>query len=380
MKLFVLFGALLLPFSHALTADQLGDAVAAFEKSDFATAETAVRAALAKQPNSVQALTLFGAILDSEKKYAEAEDVYRRALRLSPASPSLLNNYANHQVTVGNLTGARASYLKVLAADPTHANANLQLASMAVQHKNGVEALTYLQHLSPENRALPQAQVLAMQAYFLAGHAADARADLDRLNSARDPALTFTAGLALASIGEYAEAENQFSRVLESAPTNFDVLYNLGLAAYHAQHFERARDAFAGALAQRPRDVDTLYNLAGVHIQLNERDKALSFLAEAANADPSRADVQLSIAQTSNDLGYVADALQAYDRYLKLIPTDTSAQRERGFMLAASGDIPGGIAVLKAYLQKHPNDPKALYEIGIAEALSDPATCCTASE
>lgn len=374
MKLFVLFGALLLPFPHALTADQLGDAIAAFNKGDLATAETAVRAALSSQPDSVQALTLFGTILDSEKKFSEAEDVYRHALRLAPRSPSILNNYANHQVEVGDVAGARASYLKVLAADPSHANANLQLAAMAIQHKNGAEALTYLQHLKPEERALPQAQLLAIQAQYLAGRATEAHADLDRLNSAHDPALAFTAGLSLASIGEYAEAENQFSRVLESAPTNFDVLYNLGLAAYHAHQFERARDAFASALVQRPGDIDTLYNLAGVHIALNERDKALSFLAEAAKADPSRADVQLSIAETSNDLGYVADALQAYDRYLKLVPNDTSAQRERGFMLAASGDIPGGIAVLKSYLQKRPNDPKALYEIGIAEALSDPAT------
>ena len=373
MKFLVVLCALLLPFPHALIADELQDAVAAFQRGDLAAAETAVRSVLSKQPDDARSLTLLGTILDGEQKYPEAETAYRRALRLAPQSITLLNNYANHQMSVGDLNGARASYLKVLAADPARANANLQLASIAVQQKKGAEALGYLQRLTSEDRSLPQVQVLEMQALFLSNRQTEARVILDRLTSSGDPRLNFTAGLALASLGEYNEAEIQFSRALEAAPANFDVLYNLGLAAYHAGHFERARDVLQAVLAQRPRDVDTLYNLAGVHIQLNGRDKALSLLAEAARLDPSRANVQLSIAQTSNDLGYVADALQAYDRYLKLVPNDSSAQRERAFMLAASGDIPGGIAGLKAYLGKHPHDPKALYEIGIAEAVSDPA-------
>ncbi|MBV8830205.1 MAG: tetratricopeptide repeat protein [Acidobacteriaceae bacterium] len=372
MKLFVVFGALLLPFAHPLMGSDFEEAAAAFERGDLRAAEVAVRSVLAKQPDDARALTLLGAVLDSEQKYQDAERAYRRALALAPNSLTLLNNYANHQMAVGDLNGARTSYLKVLAGDPTRANANLQLASISVRQKKAPEALRYLQHLTPADRSLPEVGLLEMQALFLARRRDEAQAILERLNSRSDPRLSFSAGLGLASIGEYNEAEIQFSRALEAAPANFDVLYNLGLAAYHATHYERARDVLQSALAQHPNDVDTLYNLAGVYIQLNQRDKALSLLAEAARIDPSRPNVQLSIAQTSNDLGYVADALAAYDRYLNLVPNDSSAQRERAFMLAASGDIPGGIAGLKRYLERYPNDPKALYEIGIAEALSDP--------
>ncbi|MBV9033826.1 MAG: tetratricopeptide repeat protein, partial [Acidobacteriaceae bacterium] len=80
MKFLVVLCALLLPFPHALIADELQDAVAAFQRGDLAAAETAVRSVLSKQPDDARSLTLLGTILDGEQKYPEAETAYRRAL------------------------------------------------------------------------------------------------------------------------------------------------------------------------------------------------------------------------------------------------------------------------------------------------------------
>ncbi len=150
-----------------------------------------------------------------------------------------------------------------------------------------------------------------MQALFLASRNVEANAILTRLSSSsgNDPRVNFSAGLALASIGQYASAESFFSRALEAEPANFDILYNLGLAASHAGHLDRARELLQTALAQRPQDVDTLYNLAAVDIDLKQRDTALRLLAEAGRLDPSRANVQLAIAQTTSALGFYADSL-----------------------------------------------------------------------
>ncbi len=171
----------------------------------------------------------------------------------------------------------------------------------------------------------------------------------------------------------YSDAETFFSRALEEAPANLDVLYNLGFAAFHAGHLERARDVLQTALAQRPEDIDTLYNLAAVEIDLKQRETALRLLAEAARLDPSRANVQLSIAQTASALGFYADSLLAYDKYLKLSPSDESAQRERAFMYAVSSQPREGLAALQDFLRSHPRDDTAQYEVGILETQSDPA-------
>jgi tetratricopeptide (TPR) repeat protein len=377
MKFFVV--GLWLLLSATAFADSFEDAITAFERGDYASAETTLHSILQANPSNASALGLLGAVLDSEKKYSEAEDVYRRAIRLNPRSAMLLNNYANHQMSTGDLAGARATYMKVLVLDPSRANANLQLASFAVEEKKGAEALRYLNHLQSADRNAPPVQILEMRALFLLGRDTEAKAIMARLlsGSSNDPRLNFSLGLALASAAKYDDAEAAFSRTLENSPSNFDVLYNLGLAAYHARHFERARGALQTALAQRPQNVDTLYNLAGVNIDLKQRERALQLLAEASRLDSGRADVEKALAQTSSALGYYADSRLAYERYLKLRPKDEEAQREYAFTVALSLEPREGLARLKEFLRQHSRDATAYYEVGLLEAKADPADAAT---
>ncbi len=65
--------------------------------------------------------------------------------------------------------------------------------------------------------------------------------------------------------------------------------------------------------------------------------------------------------------------LLAYDKYLKLVPGDESAQRERDFMFAVSSQPREGLAALQSFLRSHPRDATAHYEVGILQAQSDPA-------
>ena len=76
-------------------------------------------------------------ILDSQRKYSEAEEFYRRALQIAPRSTVILNNLGNHYLATGNPKKAEESFRRVVAIDPHHVNANLQLADMSVQRKEG---------------------------------------------------------------------------------------------------------------------------------------------------------------------------------------------------------------------------------------------------
>jgi tetratricopeptide (TPR) repeat protein len=366
-------GGVALAAALLFAADSLSDAAAAFERGDTAAAARILDGILRAQPEDASAWGLRAAVYDAEKKYPEAERAYRRAIRLRPGSATLLNNFANHQLATGDAAGARETWLKALAIDPAHPNANVQLAALEVERKNGAEALRRLDRLPAQTRSTPQIAILEMRALFLAGRTEEAESIRARLSSGGDPRLTFTLGLGLAASGRYADAEAAFSRTLESAPADFDVLYNLGLAASHAGHYERARDALEAARKQRPEDADTLYNLAAAEIGLNHREPAMALLAQAVRFNPGHAQAQLTLAQTAGALGYYADALLAYEAYLKLAPGDETAARERAFMLAASGQKDRGLALLEAHLRSHPRDATAHYEIGIVLAISDPA-------
>jgi Flp pilus assembly protein TadD len=92
---------------------------------------------LSKAPSNLHALVLAGAVLDFQRRYDEAERYYRRALRVWPNSAQVLNNMSNHFLARGNASPAREFYLKAIAADPKQPNANLQLARISVEEKQG---------------------------------------------------------------------------------------------------------------------------------------------------------------------------------------------------------------------------------------------------
>jgi tetratricopeptide (TPR) repeat protein len=310
-------------------------------------------------------------VLDQQKKYADADGLYRRAIALTPRSAPLLNNYGNHLLATGKLDAARGVFLKVLAIDATHANALLQLSRLAVERKAPAEALQYLDRLPAAARQQRDVEITRMQALFGVRRDGEAEELLDRLSkkAGSDPQDNFALGAALAAAGKYDKAEERFSRALEAAPDNFDVLYRLGLAASHAGHNERARDILQSAHQRQPENVDVLYDLAAVNAKLGQQETAVQLLAEAARLAPDRPDVQQLLARTTADLGYFGDALRAWDRYLKLVPKDDVARRERAFAASAMGeDMDRALADLKDYAARHASDPVGHYELGIAEA------------
>ena len=368
----VLGGIVFLALIRALALDQVRDAATAFAHGDTASAESILHNVLTQNPRDVDALSLLGVVLDSEKKYDEALAAYQSALKISPASPSLLNNFGNHLLAIGDTSAARTAFLKVVAVRPNHPNANLQLASIAVENKKGAECLRHLDRLPAAERAAPEIMLLRMRALYLSGRATEADAIAATLADAasRDPRLAFSTGLALAEAKNYAQAEAFFEITLKLVPGNFDALYNLGIAAFHAHHLDRAHEALQTALNQKPQDVDTLYNLAVVEIEQKQRQAAVSLLAQAARIDPSRANVQLTLADTLSALGYYADALNTYGNYLKLVPNNLTAEREHAFMLAICRREEG-LPVVQAIVRQRPRDAVAHYELAVLEANTD---------
>jgi tetratricopeptide (TPR) repeat protein len=351
----------------------LQKAAADFQQGKVSEAEQALRGALKQAPHDPAALGLLGVVLDAQKRFEEAESTYNRALALAPRSPALLNNLGNHYMALGKTDQAHAAYLKVVAADPRHSNANLQLAQLSVAARQGAAALKYLDHLPPEDLALPSVAILRARGLKLAGQdkaAENLLAKVER-KARDDPRVVFSIGMTFADWQLYADAEKAFARALDADPTNFDMLYNLGLAAQHAGHLPRALEVYRVALRQRPNDADCLFNLASIYTQTGRADEAIVPLMQAHNAAPQRADILLSLAQTGQDLAFYGDAATALDQYLKLKPHDDIARRERGFCLIRSTSLDQGLEDLGWYVQKHPKDARGLYELGIAETVRE---------
>jgi len=113
------------------------------------------------------ALVLMGVVLDAQQRHNDAETYYQRALKAAPRSPQVLNNAANHFLAAGNRDRARELYLKTIAIEAGHVNANLQLAQMSVDDNQGRQALSFLNRIAETAGSDPGALAAALKSGFI---------------------------------------------------------------------------------------------------------------------------------------------------------------------------------------------------------------------
>ena len=364
-------------FPHPLLgqSEAVSKAVTAMQRGDWSSAERMLQSDLQSRPRDVEALDVLGVVLDKEKKYFEADEIYQRAIRLPQPSPGLLNNYGNHLLACGKLKEARKVFLRVISLDRGQVNAHVQLARISLEEKSASAALSYLDQILVEGPEQTVA-LLRMKALYMLERNHQANVIFENLSSeaTQDVHLSFQLGLALAAVKRYEQAETFFSRAADAAPADVEVLHNLGVAASHSNHNDRARQVLEAALDREPENVDVLYELAVVNVKLNQKDRAVQGLVHASQLAPGRADVQFLLARTTADLGYYGDAVQAWNRYMSIEPEDDAGRRERGFAQAALGvDGKSAIEDLEWFLHRHPDDPVGHFELGMALSANDRA-------
>ena len=355
-------------------SDAVSEAVALLQAGDAVHAEQILRDDLRLRPNDGEALGLLGVVLDQQKKYQEADPVYRRALALGPQSPPLRNNYGNHLLASSRFKQAQDEFLQVIAVDPSNVNARMQLARLALREKLPAKAASNLNGLPASVRERSDAMLLRMQADYQIGQKTEADRILKQLSGEAEHDLdaTLAIGSALFGAEQYEGAEKLFARGIELAPGSFDAVYDYGLAASRSGHNEHARELLNQASRQQPANVDVMYDLAVVNAKLGNHDAAIELLGRASRLAPARSDLPQLLARVTAELGYFADSTVAWDRYLQLVPGDDSARRERAFVQTAISDqVTAGLAALAAYVRKHPADPVGHYELGTAESPSD---------
>jgi len=301
--------------------------------------------------------------LDQQGKCEEAEPYYQRALASGEPSAALLNNVGNHYLTCGQPAKARPYFERLLNTNPAHPNANLQLARIATDQKQGAKAL---EHLARVNDSGPAVSLLRAEALYWSGKRGAALATLYEVEKRAngDPRVLFTLGLTCARIGLYEQAETAFSAVLLNLPGNFDALLNLGRAAARAENYERAKSALEAALKVRPGDVDALLELGLAHAAGQESSRAVFVLAQARQKAPKRPDILLALARAAEDAEYFGDAALAFDEYLELQPGDDTARRDRARVCGRTETRrEEGLKELAWYIEKHAGDPRAHYDL-----------------
>ena len=361
------------PASQAgAAAGQLARAAVMLRQDLPDEADIILAARVKAEPGSALAWNLLGAALDRQNKPEQAQTAFEQAARLAPRSASVWNNLGNHYIASGKPAKALESFRKVVALEPAHQNANLQLARLAVERKDGAEALRRLDVLPNAESMGPVVALLRARALALSGHKAESLPILDTLEkSANSPAAWYSIGLALAEQGEFARAENLLTRAVEAVPANSDFLYSLGLAALRANHPERAQQVAEAALRIRPTDPEILFLIGRALAGQKRFDDSILALVQARKLAPERADILRFLAETSAQAGFVGDSALLFDDYLKLKPGDEFARFQRGMAYASAGKKVEAAKDLEWYASRHPADPVGHFGLGYSVTTID---------
>lgn len=156
----------------------------------------------------------------------------------------------------------------------------------------------------------------------------------------RDSDRLYEEGMAAAAAKDYDAAVDAFRACLKRTPERLDAKLNLGLALAETGKLGDATGILEDVVRARPRHAESRYALGSVLHKRKAYGRALSEFEAAFEADPGLAKAAFAAARTLEDLGDVAAARAAWQRFLDRFPKDRlsgEASRRLSALTAGTG-------------------------------------------
>jgi tetratricopeptide (TPR) repeat protein len=344
---------------------QLREAMTLLQRGEFQAAEPKLRAEVAAHPDDAWTLSLLASDLDNLKKVSEADALHRSAVAKAPRSIDVLNNFAAHLWMAGKPEEASKVYEQILAVDPSHAGAHLQLARIDANAGEFAKALAHFE--------------AALK---------------------KDPAnfgVLYNLGIAATRAGRPDRAREVLEAALRQQPQNVDVLYALAYADHALRRYETAVLLLSQAQRLDPKRVDVEKMLAIATTDLGALDDASAawdrYLKLAPEDDAARrergytnaqkgqieqglADLEWFAARHPEDavghyeLGQavrtldMVKAMEQFDRALAIAPAYVPALMARGSLYYQEGKPEAAVKDLEAAAAARPDDAVNLDRLG----------------
>jgi protein O-GlcNAc transferase len=290
-----------------LWADTLRCAVALHQGGDLAAAETLYQEVLRLQPDSFDARHLLGVLRAQQARHAEARELIARALMIKPGDPAALASFGKVQMTLGDFTGALASYDRALAARPGSADL-LYARGNALRETGDLNA--------------------AEQSYLAATQAQPGFADA-----------WSNRGAVLGRLGRSDEALAAFDRATSLAPNHAQAWNNRATLLGALNRFAESIDSASRAIAAEPGFAEAFANRGSARWRLNQSDAALEDLNRALAINPGLTSALSNRARLLWAQAHDHDlARRDLERLLKLDPDFPLARGDLFYVRASIAD------------------------------------------
>lgn len=276
---------------------------------------------------------------------------------------------AQECLKVGDMAGAEAAFLEVLAAQPRHPHA-LHMLGLIVQRQGDLNRATGLLRKAAES-APNSAEIQSHlgEALRAAGDAEGAvRAGRMAAELAPDwpPGLN-NLGLALQARGELDEAESVYRKLVETAPDYPRGHYNLGNLLNERERPEEAESCLCRALELKPRYPQAWNALGAVRARLRRPDEAERAYRQAIALVSGYAKAWYNLGNLLTDCQRYDEALQALDRAIGLKPDYLEALLAKGSLLTRrDGSYEEGLRLLAGAAKRYPENHRVQLSLGEA--------------
>ena len=274
---------------------------------DAAMAEVAFKAAVAREPRSVEAHLALGNFYTSRGDTAQAERSFKTASELAPVGSPARIRLADFYLLLRNPDEARRILTEVTDKAPDFLPAWRRLAELAFAERKwdeSVKALDAVLKKSPQD----------LDARFLRG----------RVHLA---------------LRETTQAMQEFQRVLKAEPRLAPARYQLAVAHLQAGNLQQARAELREAIAVAPNYVEAALLLAELNLQAGAPQAAIEDLTGLLARQPGAlgAYVMLGSAHLANR--DPAKATEAYRHFAERAPKDPRGPYLLGVSLASQGRL-----------------------------------------
>jgi len=310
-------------------------------------------------------------IYEDEDNLEGAIASYRQALKLNPRS-ALINMQLSHACyRAGHQAAAQRYGQKAVNLAPEDADCRLVLGNAYMQAKDyGRAIIQYRQAY----RLLPQDNILHTLAglYEAKGLADSAIAVYERrLQSQDNHAVRFQLASLLARSARWAEARDQYRRLLQADSTSPQLLAAMGSLHRVLNSPDSALYYFTRAEARQPANLQLKHYIFNLLLEKNDYPAAILQAQQILELDPGDQKIRLPLARLYLHL---SDTARARAQLAAVLEQD-STQAEALYYLARMKIDLKDFAAARAGLQKTlsliPKLPEAWYLLGLCHVAAD---------
>jgi protein O-GlcNAc transferase len=314
------------------------------EQGRLAEAGKLYAAVLAARPDHFDALQMLAVVKHAKGELPEALRLISQAMKLRRPSPQILLNYGMILHALSRSDEAIATFDQALK----------QKSKFAEAHNNRGAVLSALGRQDEAIESLRKAVALKpdyADAHYNLGSALRELGRHDEALESFDRSLKLRSdfakahnnrGASLEALQRLEDAAAAYACAIELDRSFADALKNRGRVLLQLDRGQEAIDAFTTALRLKPDDADTWY-LRGRHlIDLGRNDEALADLAQALALKPGHAGARFAdciaeLAIVYNDEAEIGRRRASYERKLKALAADVTADRLSGDLIAMIG-------------------------------------------